>query len=182
MATDLIDLTGDDDIAAPSACKLYVKGKPLATPRPGLFKNGYVNKKSRQTKAFGCELKTMLVANGHCTENSMLFDADEPVAVTLWFFLPRPSTDFKCNKKSTGRLKARAKEVLFPTICPDVDNLCKFVLDAMNGVAYPDDKQVVKLVAYKCRDTDEDGPMAGGTCIEIEKFDPAVHGGFPAWH
>jgi len=32
---------------------------------------------------------------------------------------------------------------------PDLDNVAKAVLDALNGVVYVDDKQVVKLVAEK---------------------------------
>jgi Holliday junction resolvase RusA-like endonuclease len=32
---------------------------------------------------------------------------------------------------------------------PDLDNVAKAVLDALNGVIYADDKQVIKLVAEK---------------------------------
>ena len=32
---------------------------------------------------------------------------------------------------------------------PDLDNVAKAVLDALNGVVYADDKQVIKLVAEK---------------------------------
>jgi Holliday junction resolvase RusA-like endonuclease len=32
---------------------------------------------------------------------------------------------------------------------PDLDNVAKAVLDALNGVVYVDDKQVIKLVAEK---------------------------------
>lgn len=32
---------------------------------------------------------------------------------------------------------------------PDLDNVAKAVLDALNGVVYEDDKQVIKLVAEK---------------------------------
>jgi Holliday junction resolvase RusA-like endonuclease len=32
---------------------------------------------------------------------------------------------------------------------PDLDNVAKAVLDALNGVIYEDDKQVIKLVAEK---------------------------------
>lgn len=32
---------------------------------------------------------------------------------------------------------------------PDVDNIAKSILDALNGTAYDDDKQVVALVIYK---------------------------------
>mmetsp|Transcript_9790 Transcript_9790/g.17008 ORF Transcript_9790/g.17008 Transcript_9790/m.17008 type:complete len:137 (+) Transcript_9790:124-534(+) len=32
----------------------------------------------------------------------------------------------------------------------DIDNLCKEVLDSMNGVIYSDDHQVVSITAHKC--------------------------------
>ena len=32
---------------------------------------------------------------------------------------------------------------------PDADNLAKAILDALNGVAYPDDAQIVKLTVRK---------------------------------
>lgn len=32
---------------------------------------------------------------------------------------------------------------------PDIDNVIKIVCDALNGVAYDDDKQILKLIAYK---------------------------------
>ena len=41
---------------------------------------------------------------------------------------------------------------------PDVDNICKLILDALNGVAWHDDTQVISIEAFKCdreRDIDE---------------------------
>ena len=36
------------------------------------------------------------------------------------------------------------------TVRPDVDNIAKGVMDALNGVAYDDDAQVVSLCVLKC--------------------------------
>lgn len=36
-----------------------------------------------------------------------------------------------------------------PIVKPDCDNISKNILDALNGIAYPDDKQVVTLVIRK---------------------------------
>ena len=38
---------------------------------------------------------------------------------------------------------------IFPTVKPDTDNIAKGVLDSLNGIAYLDDKQVVKLEVEK---------------------------------
>lgn len=47
-----------------------------------------------------------------------------------------------------------------PCVKPDTDNICKVVCDALNGLAYVDDKQIVKLTITK-----EYGEHAG---VEIE--------------
>mgnify|MGYP003630863029 CR=1 FL=1 len=36
-----------------------------------------------------------------------------------------------------------------PTKTPDMDNLIKLVADALNGIAYEDDKQIVEIMAVK---------------------------------
>ena len=36
-----------------------------------------------------------------------------------------------------------------PLVKPDIDNVVKLVMDALNGVAYDDDKQVVRQYAEK---------------------------------
>lgn len=38
---------------------------------------------------------------------------------------------------------------VFDTQKPDVDNIAKAVLDALNGVAYDDDKQIISLLVRK---------------------------------
>lgn len=37
----------------------------------------------------------------------------------------------------------------YPLKKPDVDNVAKIILDALNGIAYRDDKQVVTLIVKK---------------------------------
>ena len=48
----------------------------------------------------------------------------------------------------------------------DVDNLSKFIMDAMNGPMYNDDSQVVKLVAMKIYDDNND--CKGRTTVTIK--------------
>lgn len=38
---------------------------------------------------------------------------------------------------------------IFPTVKPDTDNIAKSILDSLNGIAYLDDKQFVKLEVEK---------------------------------
>jgi crossover junction endodeoxyribonuclease RusA len=59
----------------------------------------------------------------------------EAVRVTLAFYLPRPQS---LPKRVTAHVKA-----------PDLDKLTRAVFDALTGVVFHDDAQVVDLVATK---------------------------------
>ena len=75
---------------------------------------------------------------------------DEPLEgslkLTLVFKFPRPKSHYGTGKNSE-LLKASAPT--YHAQKPDIDNVVKSTLDAMNGVAYGDDKQVVELSATK---------------------------------
>jgi Holliday junction resolvase RusA-like endonuclease len=72
-----------------------------------------------------------------------------PVIVTLTFRMPRPAK----SKDSS------------PVMPPDVDKLARAVLDALSGIVYQDDGQVVVLTASKHWATPDD-PM--GVRISVE--------------
>ena len=42
--------------------------------------------------------------------------------------------------------------LILPTKRPDIDNLAKGILDALNGIAYPDDKYIAELTVAKFYD------------------------------
>lgn len=46
------------------------------------------------------------------------------------------------------RLAALNREI-YPVVKPDMDNIVKVICDALNGIAYLDDKQIVSLEMYK---------------------------------
>src|SRR5215467_12463498 len=61
---------------------------------------------------------------------------DGPVIVTLRCALPRP--------------KSLPRRVTHHTKKPDVDKLIRAVNDALTGILYRDDSQIVQLMASKC--------------------------------
>ncbi len=65
-----------------------------------------------------------------------------PVGIAIAFVFVRP----KSHYTSKGELRAGAPS--FPGK-PDVDKLCRAVLDALTGILYHDDAQVVSLSATK---------------------------------
>lgn len=70
----------------------------------------------------------------------------EAVAVELRFGLPRPRGHWGTGRNSEV-LKPSAPE--FPATKPDIDKLVRAVLDALTGVVFADDAQVVRLYTDK---------------------------------
>lgn len=62
------------------------------------------------------------------------------ISVAIIFYMPIPKSWSKAKKQAAELLQIR------PTTKPDIDNLVKAVLDAINGIAYEDDRQIVELV------------------------------------
>ena len=72
-----------------------------------------------------------------------IFNNKEPLKVTInAYFEPVKSTSKKKRKEMLGGL-------IYPTKKPDSDNIGKVICDALNGVAYGDDTQIVNLEINK---------------------------------
>ena len=68
---------------------------------------------------------------------------DKQLNVIIDVYMPVPKS--YSNKK---RLQAIGNEIR-PTVKPDCDNIAKNINDSLNGIAYPDDKQIVSLTVNK---------------------------------
>lgn len=68
--------------------------------------------------------------------------------ISIDFYMPIPKSMSKADKQ-----RAIEKE-LMPSKKPDLDNLTKAVLDALNEVAYWDDKQITKMRVAKWYSTE----------------------------
>jgi Holliday junction resolvase RusA-like endonuclease len=77
-----------------------------------------------------------------------------PVAVELAFRWPRPKGHFGSGRNA-AQLKASAP--VWPAQLPDLDKLARAVMDALTGLAFDDDAQVVDLGLRK-RYADGEGP------------------------
>jgi crossover junction endodeoxyribonuclease RusA len=71
-----------------------------------------------------------------------------PVAVELVFWFPRPASHYGI-KAGISYLKPTAPIEPISSRVGDLDKLCRAILDALTGVAYLDDRQVVELDARK---------------------------------
>lgn len=71
------------------------------------------------------------------------FEKDQAICVTIVFGMPIPMSTPK------SRRAAMKEGIICHTKKPDLDNLIKSVLDALNEVAWEDDAQIVGLTAAK---------------------------------
>jgi Holliday junction resolvase RusA-like endonuclease len=111
-----------------------VEGPPVGKARPRVTKWGaYTPRKTAQHEA---SIKA-------AAQQAGIVAISGPVTLQLAFVMPIPAS---WPKK---RREAAARQELMPLGTPDVDNLCKAVMDALIGIAYQDDTQVVRLVACK---------------------------------
>lgn len=73
----------------------------------------------------------------------------EPLNMVIWAMFPITKSTSKKDKKLMAEWK------IHPTKKPDADNIAKVICDALNGVAYGDDTQVINL-SVKKRYTDKE--------------------------
>ncbi|WP_407382813.1 RusA family crossover junction endodeoxyribonuclease [Ruminococcus sp.] len=115
---------------------IFVEGKIHGKGRPRFSRSGVVYTDA-QTKAY-----EEAIAAAYKTEHGELIGG-APVKVYIEARFKIPAYETKANKFAMQRDKIR------PTKKPDIDNVAKVVLDALNGVAFSDDKQVVDLYVRK---------------------------------
>ena len=105
---------------------IIIDGEPVAKARPRITRSGhgYTPSKTRDAE--------QAIATEWRREHGLTL-SEKPLRITLIFNMKRP------KRKPTKHVQKR----------PDIDNLIKTVLDALNGVAYVDDKQIYSLTANK---------------------------------
>ena len=159
-------------------------GKPESWSRPKVFtrvlgNNAYkmnaVNINKEKTKRIRDFVNQGLVAG---QQEGMLFGsppqpifATAPVHLELEFHWPLANYFFVGSNRSNP-LRDNIEELkeVPANRRPDIDNLAKLVIDALEGIFYADDKQVVKITASKCLDLEP--PHDGRTVIKIRMAGP----------
>jgi len=144
--------------------KFTVKGKPLPLRRHRLHKSGMYNPSSKDQESFRqALLKRFPSINGESLVP--FFESSESLSMIIIFHMPRPLTHFIGKRRGPGRI--RPNHDMNPRHV-DVDNLGKFVLDALNQVAFYDDRQIVSLRLVKLFYTDERN-KSGATEVLLER-------------
>lgn len=126
-----------------------VIGMPQGKARARTFYNTKLGKHQSITPDKTVLYENLIKTSFLAAENKKTFFNGEPVEMYITAYFPIPKST---SKKDRERI--RNKE-LFPIKKPDTDNIAKVICDALNGVAYHDDTQVVKLQVRKQYTEDE---------------------------
>ena len=115
--------------------RFVVYGEPQGKARPRFARGRTYTPKN--TVEYEKRIRNAFIETG---EKSF---GEKPVGIRLIckFGIPKSTPKKRISKMLIG--------LFLPTKKPDVDNIAKVYMDALNGVAYDDDKQVVCLVVYK---------------------------------
>ena len=98
-------------------------------------------------------------------ESPIFFGQDVPILVDISFHMVPPQYLFVNGDRTRGRFKADSS-FKWPKK-PDVDNLDKFVLDALQGLVFHNDSQVVQQRIQKTYD--RNAPFSGRTEVSIKR-------------
>lgn len=126
-----------------NAVTFHVPGKPQGKARAKTVRNKHTGNTMSYTPETDLLYENYIKNRFLNKCNGMFLERGKPVALQIVArFLPPKST----SKKRTA-LMLDGKEL--PLKKPDIDNIVKVVADALNGVAYHDDTQIVMVVAKK---------------------------------
>jgi Holliday junction resolvase RusA-like endonuclease len=118
-----------------------VEGKPQGKARARTFYNKRLGRMQsitpEQTKSYEDLIRWSYTAAG----GKYLGETTLQVDIRAYYPIPKGFSKAKTNDAVTQKLR--------PTTKPDCDNIIKVVLDALNGVAYYDDKQVICVSCNK---------------------------------
>lgn len=123
-----------------------IEMEPVAKARPRYNKNGiaYTDKKTKEAEKY--------IAYSYINQNGKtLLDGPIEVEVNCFYKVPKSYSKKDKEKAKEGRL--------YKVTRPDVDNLAKTVLDALNEVAYEDDRLITGLKVTKAYAKDDKEKM-----------------------
>lgn len=112
-------------------------GQPRGQGRPRFNRMGVAYKTS-EDKAYE---RALCMAYWQKYTGAPMLEGPLTLMVKAIFPIPQSKSKREKALMLSGEIK--------PTVKPDIDNVIKAVLDALNGVAFPDDKAVTWLIGEK---------------------------------
>jgi Holliday junction resolvase RusA-like endonuclease len=115
--------------------KLVIPGEPVAKGRPRVTKWGtYTPEKTKNYETLVKEL--FFIEHGQ-----PLLEGPLSMRVQAYFTIPKSTSKKRKELMKSGEIR--------PTKRPDLDNILKIIGDALNEVAYKDDKQIISASIEK---------------------------------
>ena len=133
-----------------------VEGVPVAKSRARTVRNKYTGKIHSYTPEKTTNYEDLIRWSYKAAGGEFLGEKILQVDIQAFFPIPKSYSKAKRSMALQGELR--------PTTKPDCDNCAKIVLDALNGVAFYDDKQVVCLSVNKYYST------TGSLRVEIKEL------------
>lgn len=131
--------------------KFVVYGDPMGKQRPKFStNNGYVRTYTpKETETYESKVVNAFksVINPDVLDKP-IFEPKQEVWATITAYYKLQKEHYKklgINQKGLDKLNG----LINPTQKPDCDNIAKICLDALNGIAYYDDSQVIGLCVIK---------------------------------
>lgn len=141
-----------------------IPGRPVGKGRPRFSRSGHC---WTPDKTVAYEQDIRLAYWETCGRKC--FDADKALSVEIVLYYVRP-------KRMTKRNRIMAQRgVLRPIVKPDVDNVTKSILDALNGIAFKDDRQIVQVTCEKWYDITEENTGFASVTIKGWNMEEDAH-------
>mgnify|MGYP003987240795 FL=1 len=140
-----------------------IPAEPIAQGRPRLssrggFARAYDPPKSRSWKAFVADY-----AERAMKKAGLETPMDGPIIVRIRFGFPLPKSQ---HRKTPKPMMWHMKR-------PDLDNLYKGVIDAMEGIVYHRDSEIVKVIMDKVIVPQGDAPYVNALIEKVEALEPS---------
>lgn len=137
---------------------LTIPAEPIAQGRPRLssrggFARAYDPPKSRSWKALVADF-----AEKAMKEQGLTKPMEGPLMVKIRFGFPLPKSQYRKNPKP----------MMWHMKRPDLDNLYKGVIDAMEGIVYLRDSEIVKVIMDKVIVPQGDSPYVNLAVMTVE--------------
>lgn len=140
------------------SCRFMIPGPPQGKARARTVRNPHTGKVQSYTPDKTAQYEELVRLCYRRACGAAETPTGLPVRVEILARFPVP-----CSASKTQRRQMQAG-ILRPTKKPDADNIAKIVCDALNGVAYQDDKQICSLAVLKRY---EDGTHQPGVYVMI---------------
>ena len=121
--------------------KFTIRGEPKGKGRPKFSRQGNIVRTYTPDTTANYENYVKMEYWNQCGQRMFAKGVQLDMGLTAYFAIPAST--------SKKRQQLMRDKVIRPTKKPDMDNIIKIIADALNGIAYYDDSQIVDTAVRK---------------------------------